>query len=170
MSHFFVYMAVTKQKKIEIAQKLDSALANAGSVVFVQTKGLKVSDAENMRNTLKKEGVSYYVAKKTLVARALGTRAYDGVVPVFPGELALAWGDDLVAPAREIQSFVKSTKEKVTIVGGVFEGRYMSASEMTEIASIPSQHTLYAQFAMLINSPLQQFVVALDQIAQKKEA
>jgi ribosomal protein L10 len=68
-----------------------------------------------------------------------------------------------------VQAFVKSTKEKVRIVGGVFEGRYMSASEMSEIAMIPSQHTLYAQFVMLINSPIQQFVMALDQIAHKKE-
>jgi ribosomal protein L10 len=46
----------------------------------------------------------------------------------------------------------------------------MSAGEMTEIATIPSRQTLYAQFVNLINSPIQQFVMAVDQIAQKQEA
>lgn len=161
-------MALTKQKKENISAKLDSALNGAQSVVFVQPKGLTVVETQGMRNKFREEGVSYYVAKKTLIKRALATKDFEGTLPVLEGELAIAWGADLVAPAREVQAFVKSTKEKVRIVGGVFDGRYMSASEMSEIAMIPSQHTLYAQFVMLINSPIQQFVMALDQIAQTK--
>ncbi len=169
MSHIFCIMAVTKQKKQEVVGRLTDVLRDAGSVVFVQAKGLPVTDVQGMRAKLKESSVSYYVAKKTLIKRALADKTYGGEQPPFVGELALAWGDDLVAPAREVQEFVKSTKEKVQIVGGIFEGRYLSAAEMTEIASIPSQQTLYAQFVMLINSPIQQFVMALDQIAQKKE-
>ncbi len=163
-------MAVTKAKKEEIAAKVTQALDEAGSVVFVNVKGLPVGDTQAMRSKLREEGVSYYVAKKTLIKRALEAKQYQGDMPALDGELSLAWGTDLVAPAREVQGFVTSTKDKVTILGGVFDGRYMTASEMTEIASIPSQKTLYAQFVMLINSPIQQFVMALDQIAQKKEA
>lgn len=162
-------MALTKQKKVEIFTKVQEALKGAGSVVFVKAKGVTVGDTQKMRTTLKENGVSYYVAKKTLVKRALDEKGYTGEIPVFDGELALAWGEDLVAPAREVQGFVKSTKDKVSILGGVFEGRYMSASEMTVIATIPSQQTLYAQFVNVINSPIQGFVVSLSKIAEKKE-
>lgn len=163
-------MAVTKQKKEEIAVKLDAALASANTVVFVRQKAMQMGDTQTMRTKLKEEGVSYYIAKKTLIRRALAGRAYTGEQPAFEGELAIAWSDDLIAPAREVNAFVKSTKEKVQIVGGVFDGAYMSAEAMREIANIPSRQTLYAQFVMLINSPIQQFVMALDQIAKKKEA
>ena len=162
-------MAVTKQKKQEVAAKIQEALDGANSVVFVHTKGLQVKDSQDMRRKLRESGVDYYVAKKTLIKRALDAKTYEGTQPPFEGELSIAWGEDLVAPAREVQEFVKSTKDKMAIVGGIFEGRYMSAAEMIEIASIPSLHTLHAQFVMLINSPIQQFVMALDQIAQKKE-
>ena len=162
-------MALTKQKKEEVFGKVQDALVGANSVVFVHTKGLSVGDTQTMRNKLREEGVSYYVAKKTLIKRALEEKKYTGEQPRFEGELALVWGEDLVVPAREVQAFVKSTKEKVTIVGGVFDGRYMSASEMTEIASIPSRLTLYAQFVNIINSPIQGLVMSLDQIAKKKE-
>jgi large subunit ribosomal protein L10 len=162
-------MALTKEKKSDILSKVQGALAGAGSVVFVHSKGLSVDDTKEMRNKFRESGVSYYVAKKTLVKRALAEKNYAGEQPVFDGELAIAWGEDLIAPAREVQVFVKSKKEKVVIMGGVFEGRYMSASEMTEIATIPSQHTLYAQFVNIINSPIQGLVVGLSRIAEKKD-
>lgn len=163
-------MALTKEQKVAVSTRVTGALEEAGSVVFVRANKLTVQATQEMRNKLRTEGVSYYVAKKTLVKRVLADKGYAGEQPALDGELALAWGADLVAPAREVQEFVKSTKDKVVIVGGVFEGRYMSASEMTEIASIPSQHTLYAQFVNVINSPIQGLASALHQIAEKKEA
>ncbi len=162
-------MALTKQKKEEVFAKVQGALDDATSVVFVHTKGLSVVDAQVMRSKLREEGVSYYVAKKTLIKRALEEKNYTGEQPLFEGELALAWGNDLIIPAREVQGFVMSTKNKVTILGGIFEDKYMNAQEMTEIATIPSRETLYAQFVNLINSPIQGFVMSLDQIAKKKE-
>lgn len=162
-------MALTKQQKEVVQKRVSQALSEANSIVFVQSKGLSVGDTQTMRASMKKEGVSYFVAKKTLVHRALDEQSFAGARPVFAGELAIACGKDLIAPAREVQSFVKSTKEKVVILGGVFEGVYMDAVAMKEIANIPSRHTLYAQFVNIINSPLQKFVVAIDRIAEKRE-
>lgn len=161
-------MAITKEKKEEVYAKVQHALDEANSVVFVHSKGLSVDDSQGMRSTFRENGVSYYVAKKTLITRALDEKKYEGERPAFDSELALAWGEDLVVPAREVQEFAKSTKGKVSILGGVFEGRYMDAAEMTEIASIPSQQTLYAQFANIINSPIQGFVMSISQIAETK--
>ncbi len=163
-------MALTKEKKQEVFSKIQTALDDAESLTFVHAKGMSVSETQEMRNKLRDEGVSYYVAKKTLIKRALEEKKYEGEMPIFDGELAIAWGKDLVAPARGVQEFVKSTKDKVAILGGIFEGKYMNAEEMTEIASIPSQQTLYAQFVNVINSPIQGFVMALGQIAEKKES
>jgi large subunit ribosomal protein L10 len=163
-------MALTKEKKKEVYTKIQNALDEANSVVFVHSKGLSVSDSQGMRNTFRENGVSYYVAKKTLITKALEEKQYKGERPTFDSELALAWGEDLIAPAREVHEFAKGTKDKVSIIGGIFEGRYMDAQEMIEIASIPSQQTLYAQFVNIINSPIQGFVMSLNQIAEKKEA
>jgi len=169
MSHFFISMALTKAQKEEVYAKVEGALDEANSVVFVHAKGMPVDETQEMRSKLRENGVSYYVAKKTLIKRALEGKSYDGDQPSFDSELALAWGEDLVAPAREVQEFVKSTKDKVAILGGIFEGRYMSAAEMTEIASIPGQQQLYGMFVNVINSPIQGLVMSLDQIAKKKE-
>jgi large subunit ribosomal protein L10 len=163
-------MAITKEKKKAISEKLDTILDGAESLVFVNFHGLGVTDEGEIRNALREAGVNYYVAKKTLVKRALDAKGYKGDMPTMEGELALVSGEDLVAPAREINNFAKKLKDSLSIQGGVFEGRYMNASEMLEIANIPTQQTLYAQVVNLINSPIQGFVMALSEVAKKKEA
>jgi large subunit ribosomal protein L10 len=108
------------------------------------------------------------VVRKTLAKIALKEAGIDGNLPELEGELAIVYGADLTAPAREFFNFQKKYKDNVKIIGGIFEGKYMTKEEMTGIAMIPSQQTLYAQFVNLINSPIQRFAVVLDAIAKTK--
>jgi len=57
-------MALTKEKKGEILNKLKDIFSNAESAVFVKFRGLPVADTSEMRNALREEGVGYFVAKK----------------------------------------------------------------------------------------------------------
>ncbi len=163
-------MARTKEQKKEIIQKLEKIMDGAKSLVFVNIHGLQVSNSTTMRKALKADGVGLFVAKKTLTSHALKSKKYEGAEPALVGEFALAYGTDLTAPARGVYAFQNKFKEKVSIVGGVFEGKFMTKEEMTAIAAIPSMKTLQGMFVNLINSPIQGFVMALDQIAQKKTA
>jgi len=74
----------------------------------------------------------------------------------------------LLDPSREIYEFQKKFDKKISIVGGIFEGGFKNQTEMLTIAQIPGMKTLQAQFVNIINSPIQGFVMALDQIAKKK--
>lgn len=161
-------MAITKAKKKEILEKVGDAVKGAQSVVFVNFNGLNVTDTTTLRAGLRNEGVGYTVAKKTLVNRVLDEANISGDKPVMEGELAIAYADDLLAPAREVYEFSKKHKENIAIVGGIFDGVYKSKEEMMEIALIPSMKTLRAQFVNIINSPIQGFAVALNAIAEKK--
>ncbi len=159
-------MAISKAKKGEIVEKLKKAFKEAKSLVFVNFRGLSVGNVTAMRRVLKSEGVSYTVAKKTLTNRALEGEKFKGMMPSLEGELALAWGEDLVAPAREIYVFQKKFPESLKIMGGVFEDRFMSALEMVEIAQIPTIDVLRGKFVNIINSPIQRLVIGLNEISK----
>ncbi len=164
-------MAITKTKKADILEKVADSLKDAVSVVFVNFKGLSVSDTSAMRKELKENGVGYLVAKKTLVKRVLATMGYTGDLPDMAGELALAWSnDDATAAARGIYETGKKHKDALAIRGGVFEGRYLDASSMVAIATIPPVPVLRGMFLNVINSPIQGFVIALDKIRELKSA
>ncbi len=161
-------MAISKAKKAEILEKLKEVFRKSKSLVFVNFRGLSVVNATLLRRTLNDKGVSYRVSKKTLTRRVLEGEKFKGAIPPLEGELALAWGEDLVAPAREIYVFQKKFPEHLRMMGGIFEGRFMTAMEMEEIALIPTLEVLRGKFVNIINSSLQRWVIALGQIAEKK--
>lgn len=164
-------MAITREKKKEILEKLSGIIDKAASVVFLNFHGLSVDEANEMRGELKEKGVGYFVAKKTLARKAFDEGKIKGDLPDFPGELAIAWGeDDPVVPAGSIYTFQKKFDESVQIVGGVFEGEYKDKEGMLEIAQIPPKETLQGMFVNIINSPIQRMAIALSEVAKTKEA
>jgi large subunit ribosomal protein L10 len=162
-------MAITKDKKVEILGKLKEAGKNASTIVFVNFHALPVALVTEIRKTLREDGVGYFVAKKTLIKKAFTEQKIEGEIPELPGEIAITWGTDQIAPAKGIYEFQKKNPDFVKIVGGIFEGKFMDAKMMTAVASIPGREVLYGQFVNVINSPIQGLVVALDAIAKKKE-
>lgn len=163
-------MPVSKEKKKQIFTDVTEALSTKGSVVFVNFHGVTVGNATSLRKKLKVEKVDYLVAKKSIVKKVLEGMKVGGTAPSLDGELALAYGSDLVAPAREVYAFQKKLDGKVAILGGIFEGAFMSKEDMTAVATIPSENTLRGMFVNVINSPIQGLVIALDGIAKKKTA
>ena len=161
-------MALSKEKKQEILNKLGDIVKKAKSIVFVNFHGLSVADANELRSQLREAGVDYTVAKKTLIRKALEATKFGGEVPNLDGELALAYGVDNLAPAKGIYDFQQTHKEKVQILGGIFEGEYRDKLSMNEIAAIPGRDVLIAQILNVINSPIQGLVIALDAIASNK--
>ena len=161
-------MSRTKTQKKEIVEKLDKLMSKAKTLVFVNIHGLKVEDATPMRKELTKNGVGFFVAKKTLTKKALEAKKYEGNMPDLIGEFGMAYGEDLIAPASGVYEFQKKLKDQIAIIGGVFENKFMTKDEMLAIANIPPVATLRGMFVNVINSPIQGLVVALNKIAEKK--
>jgi large subunit ribosomal protein L10 len=167
-------MAITKAKKEEVVAKVNDAIADAASVVFVHFKGLSMESTTAMRRALQQDGVSYMVAKKTLIKHALKSKGYQGTLPELPGELAIAWsssteasGGDPTLAARDIYEQGKKYTDALSIVGGIYEGTYQDAGAMNAIATIPPLPVLRGMFVNVINSPIQSLVIALNQVAEK---
>lgn len=163
-------MALTKAEKKEMMDSVQEAVKNSKTVVFVNFKGLTVADTVAMRRELRANKVGYLVAKKTITRKALESQTIKGTQPEMPGELAIAYSEDLTAPAREIFAASKKHDKKISIQGGIFDGEYKNKEEMLAIALIPSKQVLYGMFVNLINSPIQRFAMVIDQIAKTKTA
>ncbi len=162
-------MPINKSKKTEIYNKLVDASKVAQSWTFVKFNGLTVADSTAMRKELREKNVKYFVAKKAIAAKALAEAKFEGALPELPGEIAFAWSEDALASAQGVNEFVKKFADRVSIVGGVFEGKYQDAIAMNAIANIPPLQTLRGMFVNIINSPIQRFAMVLSEVAKKKE-
>ncbi|HEY4526715.1 MAG TPA: 50S ribosomal protein L10 [Candidatus Paceibacterota bacterium] len=163
-------MAKTKEQKKEIVSKIEKVLSGATSV-FVHFTGITVNQESNMRRTMKGEGLGYVVAKKTLIRRALNNLGHTEELPL-EGEVAVAYtasSEDQTAAARRIHAIGRELGEgKLTILGGLFEGKLVGAAMMQTIATIPGMETLRGMFANVINSPRARFAIALGEVAKQK--
>jgi large subunit ribosomal protein L10 len=158
---------ITKSKKENMIKGLQDAVDSSKSIVFVNFHGLKVGDETLLRQDLRKNGVNYKVSRKTLLKRALDGKA-EGEIPSLDGEVALVYGEDAIAPAREVFNFQKTYKVPLKILGGIYDGKFVDGAYMTEIATIPSREVLLSKIAFLLKSPMQRLAIAVNEVAKTK--
>jgi large subunit ribosomal protein L10 len=156
-----------KSQKEEMIKDLESKIKDAESLVFVNFHGMNVQDESALRRDLRKENVGYRVSRKTLLKRALAGKA-EGEIPELAGEIAIAYSKDATSSAREIYNFQKAHKGILSIVGGIFNGKFVDGAFMTEIATIPSKEVLLSKIAYLFKSPMQRLALAVNEVAKKK--
>ena len=156
-----------KSTKEEMIKDLEASIKSSESVVFVNFHGLKVGDETSLRKDLRDNGVGYKVSRKTLLKRALAGKAL-GDLPELSGEVAMAYSKDATASPREIYNFQKTHRDMLSILGGIFNGKFVDGAYMTEIATIPSKEILLSKLAYLFKSPMQSFAIALSEVAKTK--
>ena len=162
-------MAKTKQEKAQIIERLQEVFKSAASTVFVHFRSITVAEETVLRKALRTEGVTYNVARKTLIRRALTGVGLSGEGQL-DGEIAVVYGGaDASVASRAAHAFVKTLgAERFSIAGGIFEGLLKTGPEMQEIATIPPLPVLRGMFAQIINSPRQRFAVVLNAVSGTK--
>jgi large subunit ribosomal protein L10 len=160
-------MAKSRQQKEESFQSLKDGFANAKSVIFVNFDGLTVTDTQEFRSAIRAEGLSYLVAKKTLLKLALKENNLSEVdESIFERGVGTIFGsDDVVAPAQIVDKFAKD-HEAMTILGGVMMEnptgeRFMSLAQVEALAKLPSKDVLLGRLLGSINAPVSGFVNVL---------
>ena len=159
-----------KLKQQTVAEYVDK-FGKAKSFVLVDYRGLNVAEDTAMRSELRKNNVEYKVIKNRLVLRALKESGIEGFDALLEGPTALAISyDDAVAPSKIIVDSVKKTNNKISVKGGVVEGKTLDVEGIKKVASIPSKPVLVAQFLGMLQTPVRSLAVVLSEIAKKQEA
>lgn len=154
-------MAISRSAKEQAVEKLSNDLGRIKLAVMTDYRGLTVREVEELRDVLRKEGVSYRVTKNTLLRLAASNNpALSEIDPkTFNGPMALAMGfDDEVAPARVIFQYAK-THDALEVVGAITaDGQVLTAAQVKALATLPTREQLIAQVVGTIAAPLTGFV------------
>ena len=155
--------------KATAVAELTESFRNAGATVLTEYRGLTVSQLTQLRRSLGKE-TTYTVAKNTLAKRAASEAGISGLDELFTGPTALAFvKGDVVEAAKGLRAFAKAHPVLV-IKGGVFEGKAISAAEVTKLADLESREVLLAKLAGAMKGNLTKaaglFQAPLSQVAR----
>jgi len=159
-------MAKTRDQKKQEIKALEEKISQAKSIIFTSYTGLNVSALEELRVKFREQGVEYQAARKRLIDLALDNNKLEhDSVKGLDGSIAVAFGmADEVSPARIAKDFIKG-HETFSIRAGLLKvgesWRYLSETEVMNLANLPSREQLLAKMVGSIKAPISGFVNVL---------
>ena len=158
-------MAVTKKRKSEILQQLEKLFNESEAFYFAKNLGLPVADSRNLRKKFYEAGNNFMVAKKTLIKIAVkNTKKAEVPDEVLDGAVGVAFSNqDPISAVKILADFTKK-HDKIEIVGGFLENKFLLKSEAMEVSKIPSKEELLCKLLGSMISPLSGFVGVGNQV------
>ena len=153
-----------KQADVEV---LAEKFRMAKTVVVFEYAGLSVFDFTKLRTLLRKDNVEVKVYKNNITRRAATVAGFEALTSSLTGPLAVAVSyDDVVAPAKTIFEFAKTSKT-VVIRSGVIEGSVVADDAIISLANLPSRETLLTQLAAGLLTPVRELAVGLNMLTEE---
>lgn len=171
---------MAKPEKVAAVAEIAGKFRESNAAVITEYRGLSMSQLTDLRRNLG-EGVSYRVAKNTLVKWAAADAGVEGLDELFVGPTAIAFiQGEPVEAAKTIKNFAR-TNEALAIKGGYMDGRPLSATEVNQLADLESREVLLGKLAGAMKGNLTKaaglFAAPASQVArlaaalqEKKEA
>jgi large subunit ribosomal protein L10 len=142
------------QDKVARAEELTKLLQESKGMVIVDYRGLNVADISALRRRLRDQGVELRVAKNTLLRRAADATGIADYESLLAGPTAIASSDtDEVAPARLMTEAARVPRTPISIRGGIYGRRGVSAAAITSIAELPSREVMLARAVGVVQAP-----------------
>ena len=110
-------MALNREEKAAVIEEVSAQVAQAGSIVLAEYRGLTVEKITQLRKQARESGVYLRVLKNTLVRRAVKDTPYEKLADQMVGPLMYGISADPVAPAKLIASFAKAN-DQLVVKGG----------------------------------------------------
>lgn len=144
------------QKKIDTVSLLSEKISRAKAMIFVDYRGLKHKQIEELRKTLKKLSAEFTIAKNRLMLRALGRdlALSDTTATLF------SYADE-VAPLKELLKYFKVAgfgKPKSGILGDSL----LTETDIMRLSTLPTRTVLLSQLVGQLNAPIQGLHYALS--------
>jgi len=138
-------------EKVSAVAEIVDHFNSAAATVLTEYRGLSVKQLSQLRKALGSE-TTYAVVKNTLTKRAAAEAgvAIDENLLVGPTAIAFVKGDP-VAAAKGLRDFAKS-HPLLIIKGGFYEGKALSAAEVSKIADLESREVLLAKVAGVLKA------------------
>ena len=172
-------MKTREQKATEVSE-LNEQIGKASNAFLIDFKGITVPQVTELRKQVRQTNSGYVVVKNTLALIALKDSPIINMKEQFTGPTAIAFNaTDAVVLAKALTKFAKDVPA-VHFKGALLNGQVVSASEIQNIANLPSREELVAKLLYLLQSPIRGLVtvlqanirslaVVIDQIAKQKE-
>jgi large subunit ribosomal protein L10 len=142
--------------KRQAVSELAELIRTSSALAVAVYRGLKVSDMQAVRRTLRESGVQLHIAKNRLLKIAAEEADRAELKPLLTGPTALATidGDEAAMAKALADAFRPYSRIGVTLRGGMLGNRPIDASQLARLATLPSREVLLGRIAGGMAAPL----------------
>src|SRR5712692_1878112 len=153
---------MNKNEKAQAISELEAAIGKARNAFLIEFKGITVPQVTELRKQVRETGSQYLVVKNTLALIAVKDSPLKTLEKHFSGMTAVAFNrTDAVALAKALTKFAKDVPT-VQFKGAMLDGQIVPASEIQNIASLPTRAELVSKLLFLMQSPIRGLVTVLQ--------
>ena len=168
-----------RAQKAEAISEFSENIGKATNAFVLDFKGITVPQVTELRKQVRESGSEYVVVKNTLALIGVKDSPLTKLSGHFSGMTAIAYNTtDPVALAKVLTKFAKDVPT-VQFKGALLAGQVVAATEIQNIANLPTREELLAKLlylmqhpirglAVVLNGTIRNFAVVLDQIAKQK--
>jgi large subunit ribosomal protein L10 len=172
---------MNRDEKAAAIAEIAGDISDSQAIFAVDPTGLTVSQAAEIRTSLRNVDAKLRVVKNTRTERAADAAGVAELKALLTGPTALTFvRGDAAAAAKAIADYAKVT-EKLAFKGGFMDGAALDVAQLQAIAKLPSRDMLYGQLVGMIASPitglarglnalLSGVAIALGQVQAKAQA
>ena len=158
---------VTRSEKAQIISDLQNEFSGEKAIVVADYKGLSVKKLEVLRDAARNADVKVQVIKNTLASIALKNSNKDGMS--LKDTNIFIWGEDALNVCKVAAKFAESNAEFFKLKTAHLDGEVADIAKVVALSKLPSKDELIAMLLQVWNAPLQNFVIGLNALKEKKE-
>jgi len=150
-------------EKEKTVAEIQGFIKNAKSIIFMDYRGITVSEVTELRSKFRKSDVVYRVYKNNLMRIALNKMGITALDDKLTGTLAVAFSNkDEVAGAKIIVD--AKFEKKMAFQFGLLGTSVLDAAGVEQLAKMPSKETLIVQLLGLLTSGARSLATVINAV------
>ncbi len=145
----------------EIKDKMDQSTA----IVLTSYQKLTPNMASDLRMKIGSSGGVFEVVRKRILIKAAAAAGFTLEQKMLEGHIGVFFAlSDPVSVAKVIYQYRKENEDVLKVLGGRFEGQVCTASDVEQIAKLPSKDEMRAAFLGTLEAPLSQTLAVVESL------
>ncbi|MCW2988645.1 MAG: ribosomal protein [Solirubrobacterales bacterium] len=157
---------MNREEKSATIHEIAAQIEASEAIFAVDYRGISVSQAAELRSSLREADASFRVVKNRLTKIAADNAGEQRLAELLQGPIALTFvRGDTAQAAKAISTFNKE-HGVLTFKGGFMDTTVLDAESFKAIALLPNREVLIGQFAGVVASPVTGIVRGLNALIQ----
>ena len=147
-----------RSQKQELVAQMQDRLQDASAIIVTRQTGLSVSEATELRRSIREAGAEFKVLKNTLAKLALKGTKFEALKDLMSGPTGIAFSQDPIGAAKASVKFADDN-DKFEVVGGMLDQKILEVGDVKALAKLPSLDELRGKIIGVISAPATKLAV-----------